>query len=186
MARIKRKVKYSIIFTLFFMFYFIFISKSAVYEELNTNNNIVQHLPIQTLNKTTELQNKELNQVRTEFNLVGTKADKYIFDMTSPKRLNKLFDIIYEKEKKIEQILRKLKLVVFSDLVNYIDNGNRLTPSPFYKAFDSEIKEFLQVIEKRVRVTSKFVEYLYNQSELHTFYNPRKSILKQKINNVSI
>ncbi len=74
------------------------------------------------------------------------------------------------------------KILVFQDLIN--DNHQAL-PSSF-KGYNREIKDFLQVLDKKIRVTSKFLEYLNSQSDFHSFQNPRKNILKRKIIDVGI
>ena len=102
--------------------------------------------------------------------------------MTSPDRLNRLFDIISEREIYIEHTLRQLEILVFQDLIN--DNQQALPTS--FKGYKREIKDFLQVLDKKIRVTSKFLEYLNSQSDFHSFQNPRKNILKRKINDVGI
>ena len=185
MARIKRPIKYTIILTAFFMFYFMFIDKNTVHEDINYNRNIIENFPREDVKIKQEQQVNGFN-LNTKRNLVSINENKYIFNMMSPKRLNKLFNIIHEKEKQIELVLRKLNLIIFDDIIKYIDSNNMLALPLAQQYFKSEIKDFLQVIGNKIQITNKFIDYLNNQSDYYSFYNPRVSILKQKINDVSI
>ncbi len=184
MARIKRPIKYTIILSAFFMFYFMFIDKNTVHEDINYNSNIIENFEKEDA-KIKQEQQVGVN-LSTKRNLVSINENKYIFNMTLPNRLNKLFNIIHEKEKQIELVLRKLNLIIFDDIIKYIDSNNLLALPLAQQYFNSEIRDFLRVIGNKIQITNKFIDYLNNQSDYYSFYNPRKSILKQKINDVSI
>jgi hypothetical protein len=181
MARIKKTFKHLVIFLSLFMFYFMFIAQNVEHEETETNNlpDIIPTFKPNIDNKLTKVDKFFPN---TNGTIGKTNSNSYFFNMTSPDRLNRLFDIILEKEKKIEHTLRQLEILVFQDLIN---ENQQALPSSF-KSYNREIKDFLQVFDKKIRVTSKFLEYLNSQSDFHSFQNPRKNILKRKINNVGI
>jgi hypothetical protein len=189
MARaIQKLLKYLIQCMALLMFYFIVFdqtSKKSDYNPINTDANNLEGDKIQNqfAIKNKELNGKRFNDIyKNILNSSSRKDHKYIIDMSSPNRLNKLFDIIHEKERKIELALRNLELLVFEDLIS----DNQLALPPSFKDFNSEIKDFLQVVDKKVQATPKFMQYLNFQSDLHTFQNPRKNILKRKIIDVSI
>ena len=162
------------------------IDKYAVDVEIHSNSDAIEDFPREYAKlKEEEQQANGLDLLETKRNLDTIKKNKYIFNMISPKRLNKLFNIIHEKEKRIQHVLRKLNLLIFDDVIknSYIKN---LLDLPFLQQhFNSEIKDFLQVIDNKIEVTDKFIDYLSNQSDYYTFHNPRIDILKEKINDVS-
>ncbi len=170
---IKKFLKYLIQCIALLMLYFIVFdqnSKKSDYNDMNT-------LDGDKIQNQLTVKNNELNDIHKNILNHSARNDhKYIFDMSTPNRLNKLFDIIYEKERKIELTLRKLELLVFEDLIS----DNQLALPPSFKDFNSEIKDFLQVVDKKVQATPKFMQYLNFQSDLHTFQNPRKNILKRE------
>jgi hypothetical protein len=161
-----------------------FIDKNTVHEDINYNSNIIENFEKEDA-KIKQEQQVGVN-LSTKRNLVSINENKYIFNMTLPNRLNKLFNIIHEKEKQIELVLRKLNLIIFDDIIKYIDSNNLLALPLAQQYFNSEIRDFLRVIGNKIQITNKFIDYLNNQSDYYSFYNPRKSILKQKINDVSI
>jgi len=178
---IKKFLKYLIQCIALLMLYFMVFdqnSKKSNFNDMNTNN-----LEGDKIQNQLTIKNNELNDIHKNILNPSARNDhKYIFDMSTPNRLNKLFDIIYEKERKIELTLRKLELLVFEDLIS----DNQLALPPSFKDFNSEIKDFLKVVDKKVQASPKFMQYLNFQSDLHTFQNPRKNILKRKIIDVSI
>jgi len=159
-----------------------FIGQNPEHEETETNNNLRDLIPTFKPIIDNKLTKVDKISIFSNGTIGKTNSNSYIFNMTSPHRLNRLFDIILEREKYIEHTLRQLEILVFQDLIN--DNHQAL-PSSF-KGYNREIKDFLQVLDKKIRVTSKFLEYLNSQSDFHSFQNPRKNILKRKIIDVGI
>ena len=186
MARLKKPMKYLVITIGLFTFYFMFIDQLTENNGLNNSSNFLEKQNIIEKTHDNEIKlDKSLTKTESDifkFGKVHRKENKYFFNMSTPHRLNKLFDIIYEKEKVIESTLRKLDLVVFEDIIK--DDQSAL-PLPF-KMFKYEINEFLKVDDKKVRATTKFADFLSNQSDYYTFKNPRKNIIKTKMSNVSI
>ena len=159
------------------MFYFMF---TAQYSNQRGNEIVNENNKVKTTDKPKIKQRLDALQQRPDKNLTS-KDDKYIFDMASSSRLNRLFDILYAKEKHIEPTLRSLDLVVFEDLIQ-----NKLDALPeSFREFSNEIDTYLDVVDQKVRVTPEFVDFLYEQSNYNTFAHPRKNIEKKRITEVS-
>ena len=94
----------------------------------------------------------------------------------STQRINKLFDILLEKEKKFLPVLTKLNVLIFDNLIN----GNK---QAFDVEFNQEKKEYLKIVNSKVEITDKFIEYLYSISNKHSLFEPRKNISKFKLVN---
>lgn len=90
-------------------------------------------------------------------------SSAYILDI-STERINKLFDILHEKEKLYGEILVSLDLLIFENLISG-ENDKTV-----FKNFSSEKNRYLKVVDNRIRATEEFVEYLYNVSSI---YPPR-------------
>lgn len=102
-----------------------------------------------------------------------TKAlnnNKYVFELTT-ERINQLFEILHEKEKKFSTVLNKLNVLMFENLVNGKSD-------PALVGFDREINEYFRVVEQKVEVTNKFVDFLYSISNTHSFIKPRNNVTK--------
>ena len=171
MARFKKAFKYSIICTAFLMFYLTFIAQNSVRNISDTRHNLEDGIVSSKLNNKVKKDARRLeklsskNQELNSSSDISTKKKKYIFDMESSDRINRLLDIIYEKEKHIEPTLRSLDLLVFEDL---IQNKHDSLPSSF-KTFSRELDDYLEVVEDKVQITQKFVKFLSEQSDNHSF-----------------
>ena len=105
-------------------------------------------------------------------------SGRYMQEITA-ERLNRLFDIIMEKEKVYGPILKGLGVASFQDLVD----GK---PVPALDRFAGQRDEFLAVENGRVRATDKLIAYLLRQSEKHSFESPREFVEKARVEKVSL
>jgi hypothetical protein len=91
-------------------------------------------------------------------------------------RINKLFDVLFEKEKRYKSVLSSLNVLLFENLVNEKEDASLMD-------FANEAKLFLKVLDKRVTVTNEFNYYNYqtNMSNYYTYKNPRDKIKKYAV-----
>lgn len=89
-------------------------------------------------------------------------------------RINKLFDILFEKEKLYKSVLSSLNVLLFENLVNEKEDVALMD-------FANEAELFLKVVDKRVTVTNEFIDYLTNMSNYYTYKNPRDKIEKYTV-----
>ena len=117
MARFKKAFKYSIICTAFLMFYLTFIAQNSVRNISDTRHNLEDGIVSSKLNNKVKKDARRLeklsskNQELNSSSDISTKKKKYIFDMESSDRINRLLDIIYEKA--MPQVEGYLKYVLF-------------------------------------------------------------------------
>jgi hypothetical protein len=104
-------------------------------------------------------------------------ADKSYQIEISSERINKLFDILYEKEKKYASVMKSLGILLFENLI-----GN--APDAALENFSKERSDFLKIVDSRVRITEKFLVHLYNLSDFYSFNNERDIITRRKIDKV--
>jgi hypothetical protein len=102
---------------------------------------------------------------------------EYIMDV-SALRINKLFDILSEKEKNYKPVLASLNVLMFENLINEKEDA-ALADFAYQK------KQFLKVVDKKVSVTNEFVEFLTNMSNYYTYKRPRNKIEKYTVIEVS-
>lgn len=98
---------------------------------------------------------------------------RYILDI-SKERINKLFDILHDKEKLFSGVFKSLGLIVFDNLIS----GN---DEPALKDYSREKERFLKVVDNRVTVTDEFVSYLHNLSDYYSFEHPRNTVKRSKL-----
>jgi hypothetical protein len=91
--------------------------------------------------------------------------ESLILDLSAD-RLNKLFDILHDKERKYSSVMKNLQLFMFEDLVS---SNNKPKANDEQKMFPNETSEFLKVLGNRVRVTNKYLNYLNNITEFYSF-----------------
>jgi hypothetical protein len=187
MPRFKKSLKYTVVLAGLLTFYFMFLTDQKM-DTKQVNKIIEERLKEfkKSEKATDEFHFEPTKQIlapsETKFNISNPKWKKkeneqFIFNMDSPHRLNKLFDLVYEKEKKIEPVLRKLGLVVFDDLIN-----DKLSLLPLsFNEFRTEIPSFLQIVDRKVKATPKFIQFLNEQSNFYSFANPRKNVERSKI-----
>lgn len=96
----------------------------------------------------------------------------------SADRINSLFEVLYTHERKMSDVMSKLGLLMFENLV-------KRRRDPVMEMFAREREEFLDVSDNRVQVTYKFVDFLYNISDFYIFNHPRSIIIKKKLEKVS-
>lgn len=99
--------------------------------------------------------------------------DEYIMEV-SAQRINRLFDILLEKEKQYNSVMKDLGLILFENLIN--EKGDSTLGK-----FPNEVKKFLKITNNRVRVNNKFIRFLHNISYFYTFKQPRIEIKKFKV-----
>lgn len=117
-------------------------------------------------------ENSNNNIVDNEHKL-SSSSSKYILDI-SKERINKLFDILHDKEKLFSGVFKSLGLIVFDNLIS----GN---DEPALKDFSREKERFLKVVDNRVTVTDEFVSYLHNLSDYYSFEHPRNTVKRSKL-----
>jgi hypothetical protein len=105
---------------------------------------------------------------------------KYALDISS-ERMNRLFDILYEKEKKYGEIFDELNVASFQRLID----GRGDQDKSLIK-FKEERDKFLKVENGKVRTTEKFLDFLHEKSDMHTFDNPRDDVVKAIVEKVLI
>lgn len=100
-----------------------------------------------------------------------TKYSNFLLDL-STQRLNKLFDILHDKEERYMEILASLDLLIFDNIINKKKNDS------VWKSIGQEKNLYLKVVDKRLRVTKKFIKYLYNLSNFYLAEKPEKKLNK--------
>jgi hypothetical protein len=107
-------------------------------------------------------------------------SNDYILNISST-RLNKLFDILNQKENEKNNYLlqNKLGLISFKDLIS-----SKADLSANY--FSNEIKNYLKVVDDRVMVNDNFIEYLYDISNHFSIQNPRNTVNRAQFSEVFI
>jgi hypothetical protein len=106
------------------------------------------------------------------------KSDDYALDI-SLERMNRLFDILYEKEKTYADILSDLNVVSFQKLFN----GEA---DKALDGFEEESNAYLKIENSKVRASKMFLKILHKKSSLHTFRAPRDKVVKAKVEEVNI
>ncbi|RMZ94245.1 hypothetical protein BpHYR1_015836, partial [Brachionus plicatilis] len=100
---------------------------------------------------------------------------RYILDL-SIHRLNRLFSILMQKEKKYESVIKHVELISFSDFLSSKEN------SILFKNYPVESEFFLTTSnDGSIKANENFVKYLYNKTKTHSFDRPRNDVLKSKI-----
>lgn len=84
----------------------------------------------------------------------------YILEI-STRRINKLFDILHDKEKLYREILAFLDVMIFENDINGKND------QPVWENIISEKSRYLKVVDNRIRATEEFVGYLYNVSNIN-------------------
>ncbi len=102
---------------------------------------------------------------------------KYIIEIKEHK-LNKLFEILQDKEKQYGHLLDELDLVSFAQFAN-----NKKTNS--LGKYSSQAEKYLMVNGNRVMVNEQYVTYLKNKSEYFLTASSRSNIQRKKILNVN-
>ena len=163
MIHIKKFRLYGFISILFlFCFLFLYNLKNN-----NTSNKKEESKEIRSIIITGDsFQKNEITK-----NVKKIKND-YIFPIEA-NRINKLFRILINKEKDYITVLDKLELPSFQKIKNN------------EKIKNFEYNDYLKVINNNLVATDKFVSYLNNLSDIHSF-NPRKNVLRSKILDVRL
>jgi hypothetical protein len=104
-----------------------------------------------------------------------TYETKYALKINTA-RLNRLFDILLEKERVFEEIFQDLSVISFRKLVD-----GRADSDETLSKFNQERERFLQVDNGKVTATEDFISYLKEMSNKHSFVNPRNYVTKSKI-----
>jgi hypothetical protein len=88
-------------------------------------------------------------------------STRYLMNLSSI-RLNRLFDILSKKELESNNYLiqKKLGLISFKDLAYHKKVNN----------------DYLKLSGDQIMATDKFIQYLYDISNLYSFQNPRNNI----------
>lgn len=108
---------------------------------------------------------------------ISFNSDAYLVELTSL-RIERLFKILLEKEKNFTELMNRLGLVMFENLVDDKQDSS-------FKGYENERDLFLKVVDNRVRVTNSFMNYLFNLSEFYSFKNPRNHIKRSTFKGVS-
>jgi hypothetical protein len=95
------------------------------------------------------------------FNESYRAHDAYLVDI-SAQRLNKLLDILHEKEKTLGWAMRHLGLLMFDNITQDTDG-------------------FLTRVDQHVRVTDPFLRYLHNITDFYVLKRRRNVIQKRPI-----
>jgi hypothetical protein len=163
MIHIKKFRLYGFISILFlFCFLFLYNLKNN-----NTSNKKEENKEIRSIIITDDsFQKNEITK-----NVKKIKND-YIFPIEA-NRINKLFRILIDKEKDYVTILDKLELPSFQKIIKNEKINN------------FEYNDYLKVINTNLVATDKFVSFLNNLSDIHSF-NPRKNVLRSKILDVGL
>jgi hypothetical protein len=108
-----------------------------------------------------------------------SSKDKYLNEL-SVQRINRYFDLLYDKEAQYEHVFKELNILLFKNLIEQKDD-------PALDGFRYERENFLKIDNGRVRVTDKFVEFLHQFSDSHSFDKPRNDIKdKQYVHKVCL
>jgi hypothetical protein len=118
MPRFKKSLKYTVVLAGLLTFYFMFLTDQKM-DTKQVNKIIEERLKEfkKSEKATDEFHFEPTKQIlapsETKFNISNPKWKKkeneqFIFNMDSPHRLNKLFDLVYEKEKKSNQYSENL------------------------------------------------------------------------------
>lgn len=130
------------------------------------------------MNKTRNLLRDSQFQTQVPNDLKNNGNSKYIQEISAD-RINRLFNILLDKETRFEKAFKELDVLLFKNLINK-------NPMPAFKNFTEEIDKYLTVTDNRVTVTDEFVKYLNDLSDEHSFRNPRDRLdvapLKEVIN----
>jgi hypothetical protein len=121
---------------------------------------------------------EQVNQIDFSNNANNFMPEIKFIQPINTQRLNKLFDIMLEKEKGLEVIFKSLNLFVFRDMIE------NKTSSDAYKEFGYELNNYLKVEQGKVRVTQSFVEFLNEISKKYSFDNPRNNVEKKRLSEV--
>ena len=122
-----------------------------------------------------EIINKLYNNFKLINNQHPNKFDSSIHLLEiSTQRINKLFDILHEKEKRYGEVLSSLGLPLFDNLI-------KKKQQPVLDNFTLEEILYLKVVDNRVRATDQFVNFLYNVSSLSSPRYKKDRPKKQKV-----
>lgn len=105
------------------------------------------------------------------------KSKDYLIKLSS-QRIERLFQILHDKEKNFSQLMNHLGLFMFENLINGKEDLA-------FKGYEHDRDRFLEVVENRVRVSDIFINYLVNLSDFYSFKNPRNYIKRYTFNEVS-
>jgi hypothetical protein len=108
----------------------------------------------------------------------SSPGSKYALDVT-PERINRLFDILYQKERVYSEIFDELEVASFQKLIDGQGDADKALTK-----FKLEREKLLKVEAGKVRATEKFLDYLHEKSDLYTFDSPRDEVVKAKVEKV--
>lgn len=100
-------------------------------------------------------------------------ANEYALEL-STQRINKLFAILHEKEKNLNDVFSKLGILMFENLINGKED---LT----LDQFEQEKKQYLKIVDDKIEVTKEFIDYLYSISNNHSYIKPRNNVMKYEL-----
>ena len=112
-----------------------------------------------------------LNYINSNHKLRLKSVEKFVIQ-PNKNRLNDLFDILSSKEDYYQDVLGKLNLISFKELVNGA-NSNQY--------YQREIDQYLDLNSNTIKANDKFIKYLNNKSEYYSF-KLEKKIDQQKFN----
>lgn len=105
---------------------------------------------------------------------------KYAIDIDKD-RLNRLFAVLRSHEARFSEVLAKLGVVKFEDIIGYLNqpfqDGELLTDQEY------ELTRFVELSKdgKNLAVNDEFVRLLRNKSEFYSFDHPRNLVLPQSL-----
>jgi hypothetical protein len=103
---------------------------------------------------------------------------KYALDI-SLTRMNRLFDILYEKEQIYKEILDDLQVASFKKMVDPKEGADKVMAD-----FTGEKDKYLRIDGGKVRATQQLIDDLHDKSKMHTFEKPRDNVAKAKVEKV--
>ncbi len=113
---------------------------------------------------------------KTQNNL--TFETRYANNVTV-ERLNRLFDILLEREKVYGHVLDELHVASFQQLIDGDFNSDKALAE-----FKDEQENFLKIENGKVTAAEKFIEFLIAKSDFYSFDSPRDFVFKAKIDKV--
>lgn len=124
--------------------------------------------------------NKNIDSNSNQNQINSVHMNEYITDISvSARRMNSLFAILLEKEKRYKSAMENLGLVLFENMINGKQDSA-------LEKFPDETKKFLKIEDNRVKVTDEFISFLHNISDFYTFKRPKqREIKKMRVTSVT-
>ncbi len=125
-----------------------------------------------------------VNSPNTKFILHSTLKRKYYMNINSSK-IDRLFDILKQKEHNHKTIFDKLNIISFEKLINDSDNSSlKDNENSKIRTYSDDIEKYLIIdkIERKVKSSQNFERYLMQLSDENLY---RKVLPKKKITQVN-